>query len=60
MADKLCGTCRHWLQRTAPSELMPRIGTCKRYPPTMLAGGQALPGMSERDWCGEWKTAAAS
>lgn len=48
-----CGRCRYW----APLAAIARtdLGTCKRYPPTMLVEGfQALPQMSRFDWCGEW------
>lgn len=43
-----CGECRHYL----PDEMLP--GTCKRYPPTVLANGsQVLPRMHPADGCGE-------
>lgn len=60
-----CGSCEFWLPHSSPSD----FGTCKRYPPTMVAveqrnrhGGpnwvdveQHLPTMAKPDWCGEWK-----
>ncbi|ODT88114.1 MAG: hypothetical protein ABS78_09490 [Phenylobacterium sp. SCN 70-31] len=50
-----CKTCPFWLvwrRGTRTAEQV--VGTCKRYPPTVLVGaGQALPHMHEQDWCGE-------
>lgn len=49
MTDRLtCGECRHYLTDHST------FGTCKRYPPTVLAEGrQALPHTGPDDWCGE-------
>lgn len=40
-----CGSCRFW-------EV---AGLCRRFPPTPVVGGVALPRTGQFDWCGEHK-----
>lgn len=47
---RTCASCVHFLPPAASAY---DIGVCKRYPPTVVAGGQAVPQISARDWCGE-------
>jgi hypothetical protein len=48
-----CVACAHWLPGRSEGS---NLGTCKRYPPTVMPNGpQALPAMLPNDWCGEFK-----
>lgn len=57
-ADPVCGACRFWLPGRSESD--PRLGSCKRYPPTIgpSTDRQAVPATTVADWCGEFKDIA--
>lgn len=59
MNDRECQNCKHFKERTEPSD-QERWGTCHRYPPQLVQGGEdespnsLFPLVEPTDYCGEF------
>jgi hypothetical protein len=49
---KACADCAVWKRHTYQAAT---TGDCRRFPPTVVAGGQHWPVTKPDDSCGEWR-----
>ncbi len=62
-SPRQCSGCSHWDPKPDEAECGFFKGTCRRFPPVVLAGGGTAQAWStewprtlDRDWCGEWQS----